>query len=355
MSKTECLLITGGHGFIGSEILKLIQTDLPIVVIDNLLKSVHPSPFFGKQDFNGETFIGNVQDENLWKTVLDKYSPKYVIHLACETSTGLSATDVASHTSSNINGTGVMLTQLKLNDAIPEKIILASSRAVYGEGMWLDEDGNAKVANPRTGSDLQDLNWLPRSSQEAGNFLVSPIPHNWSTTPKTPTSVYALTKSFQEDLISLWSKQNEVNYTILRFQNVYGPGQSPLNPYTGVLVNFIATARRGGTIEVYEQGEIIRDFIYVTDVAEAVIKSLYSKAEFADVGFGQRVTIFDVACIIASTLKAPNPILVNKYRIGDVRSAFSDKSSWLEDWSPKVDFNDGISKTITFVEKVFSL
>jgi dTDP-L-rhamnose 4-epimerase len=354
--RQKCIIITGGLGFIGTEVRKMLKTDLPIVVVDKLLKHVHPD--LSKLDLgdNIDVYVGDITNHTMWDNVFELYEPEIIIHLAAETSTGLSETKISTHVDSNASGLASLFTAMEMNSIRPSQFVLASSRAVYGEGIWRTEDGENHVALKRRFDDLALNNWNPRSKIDSSEFLVSPLSHNWKTTPKNPTSVYGLTKSFQEDLLEIWAEPRQVKTRILRFQNVYGFGQTPSNSYTGILTHFIRTGMKGGTIEVYEGGDIIRDFVYVTDVARAIVSSIESTDSVikADVGGGKPMSLMDVAKSVSIHYQAPSPISNNKFRVGDIRYACSEKESWPDGWYPEIEFAKGLELTIEYIEAFFS-
>ena len=175
MSRIDCILITGGYGFIGSKLTQALENDLPIVVVDNLLKQVHPDLSRAKFQQGIDSFIGDINDPKLWNSIFEKYVPRKIIHLAAETSTGVSAYKINVHTNANINGLAVLLTSLTENNLHPDQFILASSRSVYGEGIWIDSNGSTQHAKPREYKDLKSMKWLPRSrsgSNEIGRAHV---------------------------------------------------------------------------------------------------------------------------------------------------------------------------------------
>lgn len=355
MKKIDCILITGGHGFIGQNLVASLVTDFPIVVVDNLLKQVHPN--LGKLHIDSriDSYVGGIAEKKLWSALLLKYNPVIVIHLAAETSTGLSAIEMDTHTSANVDGMAVMLSAFVRHDCVPEKFLLASSRAVYGEGYWLDTDNKMVPGDRRRFKDLVAGDWNPRENDLEGPFLVTPTANNWKSSSKKPTSVYGLTKAFQEDLAILWAETNGVSLSILRFQNVYGPGQTPSNSYTGILGLFIRQAMQKIQLEVYESGGIVRDFVYISDVVKAINVSLSRKDSLsvADVGTGRSLTLLELANKISMHYQINAPLIVQTFRMGDVRSAFSEQSGWLDGWRPEISIEEGLSPTISYVENFF--
>ena len=353
--REKCILITGGLGFIGSEVRKFLKTDLPVVVVDKLSKHVHPDLSKLELKDNVDIFVGDITDHKMWDNIFERYEPEIVIHLAAETSTGLSETKISMHVESNASGLATIFTAMEVNSIKPSQFVLASSRAVYGEGIWKSEDGENHSALKRRADDLKSSKWNPRSKEDSRKFLVSPVSHNWRTTPKHPTSVYGLTKSFQEDLLEIWAEPRDVKIRILRFQNVYGFGQTPTNSYTGILTHFIRVGMNRGQIEVYEGGNIIRDFVYVTDVARAIVSSINSNDQIlkSDVGSGTPMSLMEVATSVSTHYRAPLPIANDKFRTGDIRWACSDKESWPGGWLPEIEFEKGLALTIKFIENFF--
>ena len=192
-----------------------------------------------------------------------------VIHLAAETGTGQSLRAATSHGSVNVVGTTQMLDVMSRNEHVPEHILLASSRAVYGEGAWTAQ-GNPYYPASRTHQNLSRGVWDPPSPDgEAG----TPLPSRADWTRTEPTNMYAATKLAQEHILKAWGAAMECPISVLRLQNVYGVGQSLDNPYTGVLSTFAKQALAGSSLNVYEDGNIVRDFVYVDDVADAMLLS----------------------------------------------------------------------------------
>jgi len=356
LSKIKCLLVTGGHGFIGQNLINSLKSDLPIVVIDNLLKQVHPILSKLQTSPKIDTYVGSISDPKIWDALLSKYHPQVLIHLAAETSTGLSSIEIDTHTGTNVHGMAVMLSALIRHDTIPQKFFISSSRAVYGEGSWRDSHGVLVSACARRLANLSAQKWNPSGSDAIDDYLNSPEPHNWQDTPKKPTSVYGLTKAFQEDLAILWAEAHSVSLSILRFQNVYGPGQTPTNSYTGILGLFVRQAMQKNKLEVYEGGGIIRDFVFISDVVTAIIESL-AKPEpltIADVGSARSLTLLEIARMVTEHYKIPEPQIVDKYRVGDVRAAYCAEAGWLPGWRPAIPFEEGLPLTIDYIENFFA-
>ena len=178
---------------------------------------------------------------------------------------------------------------------------------------------------PRAKVDLENQEWNPKSSNK---FCLSPIPISSINVKPNPVNIYGATKLSQEYILSIWCKAFAIKLQIFRLQNVYGPGQSLWNSYSGVISLFVKNALLGETIEVYEGGEIVRDLVFVKDVVKILGEDVGSGTQqvVLDVGSGLPSTLYEVALTITEYCKAEMPIVSNKYRIGDVRGIFADNS-----------------------------
>jgi dTDP-L-rhamnose 4-epimerase len=350
MSPKDCILITGAAGFIGTSLRRAIRADLPLIGIDSFVADVHPYAIRDVDSINLEIlYPGNVLDSDLMDTILSDWHPKIVVHLAAETGTGVSAVQQARHVSNNSLGTARLLEALERNGRIPETVILSSSRAVYGDGLWFDNEGDVKSAVPRTALDLKSEIWNPRSP--AGDVLVRPVPQSAAHLPN-PANVYALTKYSQEKLVQFWCDRLDAKYQILRFQNVYGPGQSAHNPYTGIVNVFGNIASSGAAIPVYEDGQILRDFIFIDDIVSGIQTFMFNlelESGIYDLGSGVPTTIQDLANLVSSYHEAEQPKITSNYRFGDVRSAFASADSRPPGWLPRVSLEDGIRQTLAWL------
>jgi dTDP-L-rhamnose 4-epimerase len=281
---------------------------------------------------------GDVRDGACLTEVVRSLRPDVVVHLAAETGTGQSLTEPSRHTDVNLTGTARLLEALDAGESPPRRVVLTSSRAVYGEGAWVDAQGRVSRPSGRTPAMLEAAEW-----DYPGR---SPLPSSVSLTGAVPCNVYGATKLGQETLLSTWAVSRGVSTGIVRLQNVYGPGQSPLNPYTGITTLFFRLAREGRSIPVYEDGNIGRDFVFIDDVVRAVV-AVAGRTEdtLDDVGSGTRTTILDAAREIARLCGAPEPTVTGQYRLGDVRDAACSMagSSWLLP-TPAVDVATGLGR-----------
>lgn len=317
MAKT--CIVTGGAGFIGCALSEgLLQRFDRVIAVDTLNPQIHPLPQRPAELAEREELVvGDVCDEAMWdKLLADVEGAFVVIHLAAETGTAQSLGSSTLHTRTNVVGTSVMLDAFTRNDKFPEEIILTSSRAVYGEGCWQKEDGTLYYPGQRSDDQLRNGQW----DFAGARFTFFQA----ETTMPMPTSVYGATKLCQENLLSVWCKAMNVSFKIVRLQNVYGPGQSLINPYTGIVSLFVRLAKAGEAIPLYEDGLIIRDFILIDDVARAILMVADNDAcagKVLDIGTGKDTTIAQIARLIAARYHAPDPVVCGKYRNGDVRHA----------------------------------
>lgn len=327
MEVSEKVLVTGGAGFIGCAISGLlVGAGHSVVVLDNLHPQIHEQQQRPQALHSAATLVvGDVVDADAWDRVLADYSPTVIYHLAAETGTGQSLLEATRHGSVNVVGTTQMTDALARHRCIPKSIVLSSSRAIYGEGAWHDDAGATIYPGIRTHAMLAEGQWEP-SHDTGGHYHA--LPHAGGRVQSSPTSVYGATKLAQEHILSAWCCAMGVDLKILRLQNVYGAGQSPINPYTGIITLFHRMARKGQAIPVYEDGKIVRDFVYIDDVARALVRVADSDktTDIVDVGTGLPVTILDAATIIASLHGAPPPFITGQFRDGDVRSAVADTS-----------------------------
>jgi dTDP-L-rhamnose 4-epimerase len=342
-------MITGGAGFIGCAVSKrLLHQFDRVIAVDVLHPQIHPAQVRPKAlPDNVELMVADVTHEDVWNGILSKVKPHTILHLAAETGTGQSLTQASRHANVNVVGTTRMLDALSIH-GIPSQIILASSRAVYGEGAWADALTH-EVVYPGQRSNEQ----LARKEWDFGGKRSLPF-EAVKTSPR-PSSIYAATKLAQENILESWCQSSGVKITILRLQNVYGPGQSLINSYTGIVTLFARLARSGEQIPVYEDGAITRDFVFIDDVAsaiEAVAKSDSLPQLCYDIGSGQTTTILELAKKISNYYDAPSPIITGRYRNGDVRHASCNIARSIADldWQPTWDLDPGLIELFRWMD-----
>lgn len=347
MGKT--CLITGGAGFIGCATSHLlVKLYDRVMAFDNLHPQIHATATRPADlDSRAELVVGDVRKSADWDALLQIVQPDVILHLAAETGTAQSLLEATRHSSTNVVGTTQMTDALARNKIIPEKIVLASSRAVYGEGRWIDEKGQTCYPGMRTHAMLEAGQWEFPGLKPTVQFSPEVAPD--------PANVYAATKLCQENLLSSWCGSMGVELVRFRLQNVYGAGQSLINPYTGIVSLFARLAKAGKPIPVYEDGKIIRDFVYIDDVSSALAAGVergHTNRYPYDVGLGKATTIHELAVEIANYYQAPDPVITGQYREGDIRAGWADisQTSTALEWNPAVNIATGIERLCNWID-----
>lgn len=346
-------LITGGAGFIGSRLAgRLLESGYAVTCFDNLHPQVHvrrerPSSLPGE----AELVVGDITEPASIEAALEQARPDVVVHLAAETGTGQSLLEATRHGSVNVVGTSQLVDACARSGIVPKHFVLASSRAVYGEGRWQTEGGCSFSPAGRAQADLAAGRWDPTGPD---GTVARSLPSRAGTTPPEPTNVYAATKLAQEHILSAWCEGLGSSLSVLRLQNVYGPGQSLRNSYTGVVALFCRLAVEGKAIPVYEDGAIIRDFVFVDDVVAALaaaVASPPSRRRLLDIGSGVPTTIRGVATVLARMTNAPAPQVTGLFRAGDVRAASCDIAPAMDSlgWEPQWTLDQGLRALIEWV------
>lgn len=347
------VLITGGAGFIGCALARrLDNAGYEVVVMDVLHPQVHHD--LGRPaDLPASIplLTGDVTHAPDCEAVLRLVRPEQVIHLAAETGTGQSLSEATRHGSVNVVGTTQLLDALTRAEWVPQQLVLASSRAVYGEGAWLSGQ-HVFYPRPRTHAQLVAGRWDPQGPD--GGAAV-PLPSSSERTEARPTNIYAATKLAQEHMLLAWTAARGCALSVLRLQNVYGPGQSLTNPYTGIVSLFARLARARRTLEVYEDGRIVRDFVFIEDVVEALavaVETPASQTRFLDIGSGVATTIHGLARQLATLCDAPEPTVVGRFRDGDVRAASCDIEPGAVElsWRPAWPLNRGLAALLEWID-----
>ena len=347
------VLITGGAGFIGSALShRLAEAGYDVAVMDIL----HPQVHAGGRTLNlppsARLFTGDVTHAPDWDAVLRLFRPSQVVHLAAETGTAQSLSEATRHGAVNVVGTTQLLDALSRAGLVPDQLVLASSRAVYGEGAWRS-GAQIFYPGPRSHAQLSAGIWDPQGP--TGERAV-PVPSCAGRTEPRPTNIYGATKLAQEHLLAAWTAAHDTNLSVLRLQNAYGPGQSLTNPYTGVVPFFARLSREQRPSEVYEDGRILRDLVYIDDVVDAVFATVQRPATGSrclDIGSGIATSIHELARKIAAIFDAPEPIVVPKFRDGDIRAASCDIEPASNElgWRPKWALDDGLRVLLEWIDR----
>ena len=350
MSSTS-VLITGGAGFIGSALAsRLVEAGYDVAVMDILHPQVHGEHATLDLPPSVRFFTGDVTHAPDLDAVLRLFRPSQIVHLAAETGTAQSLSEATRHGSVNVVGTTQLLDALSRSIHVPDQLVLASSRAVYGEGAW-QSGSHIFYPKPRSHAQLLAGSWDPQGP--TGDAAV-PLASCASRTEPRPTNIYAATKLAQEHILAAWAAAHDTNLSVLRLQNVSGPGQSLTNSYTGIVALFARLAREQHALEVYEDGRIVRDFVYIDDVAQALFAAIEDPAtqpRCLDVGSGIPTTIHELAQMISTVCGAPEPVVVAKFRDGDVRAARCDVEPTMTelDWRPKWSLEDGLRALLDWI------
>jgi len=351
------VLITGGLGFIGRHIAELlVEQDRQVLLFDNLSPQTHGAvPEIPAQALIRhpcvEIYRGDVRRPADWEKVLPEV--RQIVHLAAETGTAQSMYEISRYTETNVGGTGALLNYLANRRHSISKIILASSRSVYGEGAYRCAQCGLVYPPMRSEDMLGSGQWEPQCPDCGGPIEAAATPEEAKL---APASIYAATKLAQEDLLRIATKALGIPAVILRMQNVYGEGQSLKNPYTGILSIFSNQLRLGKTLNLYEDGQESRDFVHVSDVARTVALAL--SAEAADgctlnVGSGCATTIEEIALLLREHFaNKAHPVISGQYRRGDIRHGLADLTAIQArlGFEPLVSLEEGLDRFAAWVK-----
>ena len=354
------ILITGGSGFIGSNLaIKLLSKGHNITILDNLSTQIHganpknTSPLY-KSIIDKVNFIhGDVSEENDWKKALPNQD--VVVHFAAETGTGQSMYEINKYSSVNILGTSKMLDLLtNEKDYNVKKIIIASSRSIYGEGKYHCNLHGIVYPNERSNDDMIKGDFNVKCPKCSDNVTLLATDENSKI---HPSSIYGITKQVQEQMCMVVGKSIGIPVVAFRYQNVYGPGQSLSNPYTGILSIFSTRIKNNNDINIFEDGKESRDFVYIDDVVDATILGIEkSEADhnIFNVGSGEMIDVISVANKLKLHYQSEAKISISgNFRLGDIRDNYADisKIKKLLGYTPKVNFDKGISLFTEWVNK----
>ena len=337
------ILITGGAGFIGSHVAdELLHHGHRVRALDNLSPQVHgpdgARPRYLHRDV--ELLQGDVRDADAVRRALEGVDAVY--HFAAAVGVGQSMYEVDHYTSVNNRGTAVLLEALIEHPV--QRLIVASSMSLYGEGLYRSEDGALHEGTERPLAQLRAGDWEVRDTAGAA---LEPMPTPETKTPSL-SSIYALSKFDQERMCLLIGRAYGISTVALRFFNVFGTRQALSNPYTGVLAIFASRLLNGNAPLIFEDGLQRRDFVSVYDIAQACRLALDvpGAADRAfNVGSGSAYTIREVAAMLAAILgKTIDPEICGKYRVGDIRHCFADISEarTVLGYEPRVTLEDGL-------------
>ena len=342
------ILVTGGAGFIGVRtVWQLAQrAQTKIWVLDSLHPQVHGEGATPPNFSENVTFVkGDVCDRPLVHQLLTLAQPTLVIHMAAET--GRSMDRMERHCRVNVTGTAILLEEITQTKAPLQKFILMSSRAVYGEGAYWDATHRQSIVPPpRQAKDMA----AGRFEHRIKSRKLSPAPTPEGT-PPAPASIHASTKLMQEHLVQQAGVQQPWNAITFRLQNVYGPGQSLKRPNQGVLSTFSSQILAGQRLNIYEDGQARRDFVFIDDAVKAIALACdieLPHGTIFNIGSGQGTPILEVARMLLRLYgKSPDAYTITgDFRAGDVRYAVADiqRAQQLLNWRPQVSLAQGLTQ-----------
>lgn len=344
------VLITGGAGFIGSNLAKaLLKEGYEITILDNFIPQIHGdrNTLAGDLQNKVKLIVGDVSNKDVLYAALAGQDA--VIHYAAETGTGQSMYAVSHYTNVNIQATANLCDYVINQNHQIKSIIVASSRSIYGEGKYSSPQYGTVYPNSRTFQNLRES--FEVCCPVSGKYDLS-VDATDEHSKIHPSSFYGITKQVQEQMIILATKLKGINGFALRYQNVYGPGQSLKNPYTGILSIFTRLALQNEEINIFEDGLESRDFVHIDDVVSATIGCLkYHKTGqyILNVGSGVPTNVLEVAQEIINYLNSDSVIRISGvFREGDIRHNFADLKLIKEviGFEPKWSFKDGLHSFI---------
>lgn len=351
-------LITGGAGFIGSHLTNmLVEKGFEVTVYDCLLPQVHGD---------------HPMDESGWPTYLNKKAHRiraeicsgnsfqealkgvtHLVHLAASVGVGQSMHNIVEYTNNNSLSTAFILELLAKSNHTVERMAIASSMAIYGEGEYYSKERNCLVSpDPRSFDQLKEKKW---ELYEDDGELLAPVPTTEKKVLK-PASIYAINKRDHEEMFLVVGQALGIPTIALRLFNVYGSHQALSNPYTGVAAIFIARLLNDQPPLVFEDGKQRRDFVHVSDVSRAFMTVLLADNRIWDVfnvGSGKSVTVSEIAESLAKLLeKNIAPEILETYRVGDVRHCFADiqKIDKVFGFKPEKEFMQGMLELTEWVK-----
>jgi dTDP-L-rhamnose 4-epimerase len=345
------VLITGGAGFVGSHTADaLVVAGHEVCIFDNLTPQVHQGkdPYLPK---GAEFVYGDVRD--LAKLSAAVKDADVIYHLAAAVGVGQSMYQISEYTAVNNLGTANLFQAILDTRATPEKIVVASSMSIYGEGKYLCRECGEQAPSARPLEQLKQKKW-ETLCPTCGESLV-PVPTR-EEKPLQSTSIYALSKKDQEEMTLLFGRTYQIPVVALRYFNIYGTRQSLSNPYTGVAAIFASRLLNRKSPLIFEDGQQMRDFVSVHDIVQANLLAMEkagADGKALNVGSGDPVTICEVAAALSQALGVHLPAeITGKYRAGDIRHCFGDitAASQLLGYRPQTTLKQGLKELAAWLE-----
>lgn len=357
MTNLKNVLITGGAGFIGSNVaLYLVDKGYNVSVLDSLSSQIHGERPFessllklieGKVNFCRT----DVTKQEIWKSAIEGID--VIIHFAAETGTGQSMYEIEKYVNTNVRGTALMWDALTNQKHNVKKVVVASSRAIYGEGKYRCPVHGIVYPHSRVDEDMAKGDFSVKCPICRKTAEVLPTTEDSAL---ASTSIYGFTKRAQEEMSLIAGQAIKLPVVAFRYQNVYGPGQSLSNPYTGILSIFSTRILNGNDIQIYEDGKESRDFVYIDDVVKATVLGLEkpeANYQVFNVGTGLPTNVVTVANTLKSEFDSGVEVkITGHYRLGDIRNNFADltKINKYLGFKPEVDFSEGIKRFVGWVK-----
>lgn len=352
------ILITGGAGFIGSGLaLYLIDNGYTVTILDNLSQQIHgedpekSSPLYLSIKDKVRFVKGTVTSRADWETAIA--DNEVIVHLAAETGTGQSMYQIEHYAQVNIGGTALMLDILANKKTAVKKVVIASSRAIYGEGKYISKELGAVYPKHRIAADMDNGQFEVTYPGVNGPLKLVATDEESKI---HPSSVYGITKQNQEQMVMTVCPTLGIAPVAFRYQNVYGPGQSLTNPYTGILSIFSTLVLNNKPVNIFEDGKESRDFVFITDVIRATflgIEKEEANGQVFNVGTGIPTTVQEVAEGLIKLYGKDVPVHISgNYRLGDIRHNYADmqKIEQLLGFRPAVSFAEGLRQFTEWVK-----
>lgn len=351
------VLVTGGAGFIGSHTVDLLlERGCQVRVFDNLEPQVHgeinsPPDYLTRE---AEFIRGDVLDREALRKAMEGCDA--IIHDAAMVGVGQSQYQVHRYTNVNTTGTALLLDILVNEKTSVERLLVASSMSIYGEGMYRRPSDGRNVFPFLRPDDQLEMRDFEMHDPETGEVL-QPVPTP-ETKPLYCTSVYALSKKDQEEYSLVVGRAHKIPVVACRFFNVYGPRQSLSNPYTGVAAIFSSRIKNGNAPKIYEDGLQSRDFINVRDLVEAKVHLLENpkaNLEAFNICTGRSTSVLEMANLLCRLHGREDlkPEVVKGYRSGDIRHCYGDPSRLAAlGWKAKIGLEEGIEELVRWSESV---
>lgn len=345
------ILVTGGAGFVGSHTADaLLKAGHSVRIFDNISLQVHPAGVPAYLPAEAEFVSEDIRDLEQIKRAVRGMD--VIFHLAAAVGVGQSMYRITEYTAVNNLGTANLLQAILDTHSRPEKIVVASSMSIYGEGKYLCANCGEIAPPMRPVDQLSRKRWETICASCREDLV--PVATR-EDKPLQCSSIYALSKKDQEEMVLLFGRTYGIPSVALRYFNIYGPRQSLSNPYTGVAAIFASRLMNGKAPVIFEDGNQMRDFVSVSDVAQAnllAMENSHADGQAVNVGSGGPVTIREVAEELRLALDISTPIeITGTYRSGDIRHCFADisRARDLLGYAPQTTFKQGMNELATWL------